>query len=132
MTAVPAPRPSLTEWRDSPRKRRREKYANVRSVYQGENFDSKAELKRWVDLLLLQKAKQISGLERQVPFVLIPRQTRPSGGVERECTYVADFVYVEGGKRVVEDVKGALTPEYRLKRKLMLHVHGIEIREIKA
>ncbi len=66
-------------------------------------------------------------------FVLIPRLTRPSGGVERETAYLADFVYLdEAGHRVVEDVKGAATPEYRLKRKLMLHVHGIEIREIKA
>lgn len=129
---MPIPRPSLTDWRDSPRKRRREKYANVRSEYGGETFDSKAELARWVDLQLLRKGKVITDLQRQVSFELIPKQVRPSGGVERPCCYVADFVYFEGGKRVVEDVKGALTPEYRLKRKLMLHVHGIEIREIKA
>lgn len=50
--------------------------------------------------------------------------------VERECSYKADFVYTEGGETVVEDVKGYRTKEYIIKRKLMLHVYGIRIREI--
>lgn len=128
-----AARPSLTDWRDNPRQRRHEKYANVRCEHNGEKFDSKAELRRWLDLCLLAKAREITKLERQVPFLLIPKTARPSGGHERECSYIADFVYVDRtGRRVVEDVKGCATPEYRLKRKLMLHLHGVEIREVKA
>lgn len=132
MTPVALKRPSLMDWRDAPRARRREKYANVRCEVDGEKFDSKAERDRWLALKLLQRAKQIRELQRQVKFVLIPAQRRPSGGSERECSYVADFVYLVGGTRVVEDVKGAATPEYRIKRKLMLQVHGVEIREVKA
>ncbi|MBI5259803.1 MAG: DUF1064 domain-containing protein [Burkholderiales bacterium] len=132
--AAPLPaRPSLTDWRDHPRQKRHEKYSNVRCEFEGQKFDSKAELKRWLDLRLLLRAREITNLERQVSFELVPKTTRPSGGVERAVHYIADFVYTDRrGLRVVEDVKGAATPEYRLKRKLMLHVHGIEIREIKA
>ena len=50
--------------------------------------------------------------------------------MERPCTYVADFVYKEGGKTVVEDTKGFRTKDYIIKRKLMLQVHGIRIKEV--
>jgi hypothetical protein len=50
--------------------------------------------------------------------------------IERACVYKADFVYIENGRMVVEDVKGCKTPEYKLKRKLMLWVKGIRIREV--
>lgn len=130
---APDLRPSLTDWRDNPRQRGRQKYHNVRCVHQGLTFDSKAELKRWLDLSMLLKAREIKDLRRQVPYLLIPKTARPSGGHERECTYIADFVYVDrNGRTVVEDVKGAVTPEFRLKRKLMLFVHGVEVREVKA
>jgi len=49
--------------------------------------------------------------------------------VERACTYVADFSYTENGRRVVEDTKGMKTRDYIIKRKLMLYVHGIRIKE---
>lgn len=52
--------------------------------------------------------------------------------LQRRCEYVADFVYgkTADGKTVVEDVKGFPTPEYRIKKKLMLWVYGIEIKEV--
>ena len=50
--------------------------------------------------------------------------------LEREVSYVADFVYTENGKRIVEDTKGFKTKDYIIKRKLMLHVHGIRIKEV--
>ena len=88
-------------------------------------FDSKAEFTRWCELRLLERAKKISDLKRQVSFELIPKQEG-----ERACTYVADFVYIdEHGKTVVEDTKGVRTDAYRIKRKLMLWVHGIKIKE---
>lgn len=120
-------RPDLLAWLNAPRTKRREKYQNERTEVDGLNFDSKAEAKRWCELQILARIGEITDLQRQVPFVLIPRMKRPSGGMERECTYVADFTYTRKGQAVVEDVKGAVTPEFRLKRKLMLQVHGVEI-----
>ena len=89
----------------------------------------------------MQQAGEIANLRRQVKFVLIPTQREPSkigtrGGVkkgkllERECAYIADFVYTENGKIVVEDTKGLRTKDYIIKRKLMVRVYGIRIREV--
>ena len=78
-------------------------------------------------------------LRRQVKFILIPAQRepqRPEGKilgkvVERECSYIADFVYTDrDGNTVVEDTKGVRTKEYVIKRKLMLERFGIRIVEI--
>lgn len=71
----------------------------------------------------MEGAGLISGLRRQVSFVLRVNDVLV-------CRYRPDFVYVEGDRRIVEDVKGILTPVYRLKKKLMLAVHGIEVREV--
>ena len=90
----------------------------------GQVFDSVKEYHRWGMLKLLERAGRISDLKRQVSYELIPKQQG-----ERACSYVADFTYMENGKLVVEDCKGFRTPEYRLKRKLMLWVHGIRIKE---
>ena len=97
-------------------------------------------------LKLLERAGLISDLKRQVKFELIPAQyeIRIRYGkhgrrlkdeeklIEHECSYIADFVYYdnETKARVVEDVKGKRTPEYVLKRKMMLWLKGIKIREI--
>ena len=104
--------------------------------------DSKKEARRWEELLLLVKAGLIVDLQRQVRFVLIPTQREedtigkrgkryPGKVIERELAYVADFVYwdIKQGKRIVEDVKGFRTPEYKIKRKLMLYIHNIRIVE---
>lgn len=90
----------------------------------GQKFDSVKEFHRWGCLRLLERAGKIKDLKRQVTFELIPKQDG-----ERACTYVADFTYYEDGKLVVEDCKGFKTDVYRLKKKLLLWVHGIRIRE---
>lgn len=114
------------------------KYGNQPVVtIDGERFDSKAEARRCGELLLLQRAGAIRELRRQVRFLLIPSQRDSAGKVVREVSYVADFVYEEPAaadvwRLVVEDVKGVRTEAYRLKRKLMLQVHGIDIRETRA
>ena len=99
-----------------------------------DGYASKREAKRAAALRLMQEAGQIRDLREQVEFLLIPRQTRPDGTAERSCSYWADFVYDEwtadGWRRVVEDVKGVRTPDYVIKRKLMLFVHGVAIREV--
>lgn len=88
-------------------------------------YDSKREAARAVDLHLMERAGKITDLQEQVSFELIPKQAG-----ERAVHYVADFTYWQGGSFVVEDVKGVKTPEYVIKRKLMLHVHGIRIKEV--
>lgn len=98
-------------------------------------YDSRKEADRASTLKLLQRAGRISGLEEQVPYVLIPYQRDQNGKLlERECKYIADFVYKDEatGEWVVEDVKSPATKtkEYRIKKKLMLWVHGIRIREV--
>ena len=88
-------------------------------------FDSKAEFIRWCELRILERAGKISDLKRQVKSELIPKQDG-----ERACNYVADFVYIDAdGNTVVEDTKGVRTDAYRIKKKLMLWVHGIRIKE---
>ena len=105
------------------------KYHSKKVTINGQTFDSQLEARRFRELLLLERAGAITGLQRQVKFELIPSQRIGGKVVERACSYVADFVYMENGKKVVEDTKGYKTPEYKIKRKLMLWVHGIQIRE---
>lgn len=133
----------MTAWRGYKPKKAASKYGNRTAVIAGEVFDSKKEAKRWKELLLLVMAGEITNLERQRKFILIPVQREPDrigpkGGtirgtvLERECSYYADFSYkvVETGELVVEDTKGVKTPEYVIKRKLMLDRYGIKIREL--
>lgn len=100
-------------------------------------FDSSAELRRWYELQKMEKEGEITNLRRQVKYVLIPYQQKRFGDTivyERECSYIADFVYEQGGQTVVEDVKGNTKgiayQYYVIKRKLMLERYGISIREI--
>jgi hypothetical protein len=119
------------------------KYHAKKVTVDGITFDSKKEYNRYRELKLLERAGVISDLKRQVEYELIPAQSESDtvgtrGGVhkgkviERACKYVADFVYIENGETVVEDVKSdaTRTPEYRIKRKLMLYRYGIKIREV--
>ena len=96
-------------------------------------FDSRAEYRRWCELGVLLRAKEITDLQRQVPFELVPAQVSPDGTKLRPITYIADFTYRDkAGALVVEDPKGASTAEWIIKKKLMLHVHGIWVREIRT
>ena len=90
----------------------------------GQVFDSQKEYNRWCNLRLLERAGKISDLKRQVKYELIPKQEG-----ERACNYMADFVYCQDGETVVEDCKGFRTEGYKIKRKLMLWVHGIKVKE---
>lgn len=111
------------------------KYRNKITILDGIRFDSQKEASRWAELRILEKDGVIKDLRRQVKYILIPAQyIQPKKGrrklIEKECSYLADFVYTENGKTVVEDTKGVRTAAYIVKRKLMLWVHGIRIREV--
>lgn len=111
----------------APASRKRSKYGAKKSG----GYDSRKEHRRADQLKLMQRAGLISNLREQVKYVLIPAQRGSDGKLlERECAYVADFVYDKDGVTVVEDTKGFRTPEYRIKRKLMLYIHGIRIKEV--
>ena len=108
---------------------KKQKYNNV-----GHGTSNK-EKSRGAVLELMQRQGLISGLQKQVVYNLIPAQYGEVDGkrkcIERACTYRADFVYFDEKLKelVVEDSKGFRTTEYVIKRKLMLHEHGIRIKE---
>ena len=106
------------------------KYHNKKITRNGITFDSLKEYRRFCELSLLEKAGAITDLKRQVKYELIPSQRIAGKVVERSCTYVADFVYKQNGETVVEDTKGVKTKDYIIKRKLMLYIYGIQIKEI--
>ena len=107
------------------------KYHNRKIVREGETYDSVKEYRRAKELELLEKSGVIKDLKRQVRFEIIPSQRGEDGKVvERAVTYVADFVYFEDGKLIVEDTKGFRTKDYIIKRKLMLYMHGVRIKEV--
>jgi hypothetical protein len=102
-----------------------------------DGYASTKEARRAQELELAVKAGVVRNLQRQVRFVLIPKQKG-----ERGVVYIADFCYEEliagaigqapTWEREVEDVKSPPTRKresYIIKRKLMLERFGIRIRE---
>ena len=110
-------------------KKSRSKYGAKKVLVDGITFDSKREAQRYHELKLMQAAMLIRNLKVHEFF---PIWVGPEGCEVFICYYQADFVYenVDSGRRVVEDTKGLRTDVYKLKKKLMKAVHGIEIREI--
>lgn len=104
------------------------KYHAKKITIDGITFDSTKEGNRYLELKLLENLGKIDDLRCQYRFELIPKQ-----GKERATHYVADFLYWENGKEVVEDVKSEITrkkSDYIIKRKLMKWIHGIEVKEV--
>lgn len=131
-------------------RRQRAKLGNIKVTVDGIEFDSKKEANRYYELKLLQRAGQITDLQLQREFELIPAQyetyarygktgKRLQDGkrcIEKSCVYKADFAYIKDGQQVVEDVKGYRDPasaayaKFVIKRKLMLWQYGIKVIEI--
>jgi hypothetical protein len=100
----------------------RGKYGAVKT----DGMDSGKEANRWAELLLLQRAGEISNLERQVEYVL-------PGNIKA----VIDFRYHEDGQVVLEDAKGidrktgkviTMTRTARNKYKQIRAIYGLEVR----
>lgn len=129
----------------------RSKYGNNKIVNSFGKFDSEIEWARFIFLSERTKKGEISNLRRQVAFTLIPNQygteirhlkTKDKEIqvlLERACVYIADFVYERDGKTIVEDCKGedkrykgkrfsTQTADFKIKKKLMLYVHHIQIK----
>ncbi len=91
----------------------------------GIRWDSQAEYRRWSELKLLERAGQISGLERQVTVPLVVNGTKI-------CALRPDFAFFEKGKRVLADQKGFETRDWKLKWKLAVALYpNIEWRVLK-
>lgn len=102
------------------------KFGNIPTNVGGKSFPSRLEAGRYSELLILQKAGKLSGLETQTMFRL-----EVNGSLV--CKYYADFTYTdERGNYVVEDTKGFLTPEFRIKAKLFEALNGYPISLIYA
>lgn len=123
MTAKPA-RDPLRSTLPFPKR----KYGNVKAEWGGIVFDSKGELNRWLQLNLMQEAGKISDLERQVKFELCPPVRLVGESRSYAINYVADFKYTEQNKTIVEDWKGHQTEGFKIKRRLLKHIHGIDLR----
>lgn len=93
------------------------KYRNKKIIVDNIKFDSNLEATRYRQLKLLQRAKQISNLRLQVPFIL-QEGFKKNGKTHREINYIADFVYEENGQTIVEDTKGICTEVFKIKQKL--------------
>jgi hypothetical protein len=98
------------------------KYGVYHPVIDGIKFQSKKEADRYGMLKLLQRAGKISDLKLQVSFALDVHGTHI-------CNYIADFTYLDRSGFVVEDVKGVKTRVYNIKKKLMLALYNIKIKE---
>ena len=106
---------------------KRNKFGAKKTTIDGMVFDSKWEATTWCNLKIRERVGEIVGLQRQIPFDLIVNG-------QKICSYRADFVWteVDTGERVVADAKSpaTMTPEFRLKSKLMMACHGIVVQPI--
>lgn len=119
------------------------KYKNEKVEFGGIKFDSKRERDRYMVLKDAERQGLISELKCQPKFTLIPaqyhdeqKQLKTKIKMVQKCdflaiTYRGDFQYVKNGEVVVEDVKGMITPEYKLKEKMMYYFHRIKVRRVK-
>lgn len=105
---------------------RRNKFGAKKTKFMGMTFDSKWEAERYGQLYKRFEAGEIEELERQVRFNIVVNG-------HKICAYVADYTYYERDENeerhfVVEDAKGVETPEFKLKKKLMLAANDIDIK----
>lgn len=105
-----------------PKDQKKSKLNNKKVVIDGITFDSGWEGERYCVLKVLKRQGEIKNLRLQVPFDIIIND-------HKVTTYIADFVYEKDGEEIVEDAKGFITPEYRIKRELMKAVFNISILE---
>ena len=108
------------------------KYRNKKIQVDMYVFDSIAESKRYKELALLQKAGYIKELQLQPKF-LLQEGFKKNGKTYRKIEYIADFMYKENGKTIIEDVKGKETEVFKLKKKLFEYKYpDLEIKLVRS
>lgn len=125
--------------------KKRSKYGNQKVTYENEKFDSKKELARWLFLREAEERGEISNLTRQVKFELLApvreeyvvhlktKDVTRTRVVQQAVFYRCDFTYIKNGELIVEDVKSgptSLDKSYTIKKKMMLVLKGISIKEV--
>ena len=93
------------------------KYYNKKTTINGIQFDSKKEASRYYELWLLEKSGYIDNLKLQPKFLLQP-SFKKNGKTYRKIEYIADFMYFQDGKIIIEDTKGHETEVFKLKHKM--------------
>jgi hypothetical protein len=108
------------------------KYKAKKAIVDGITFASQAEAKRYIDLKMLEKAGYIKDLILQPSYILAPSVVL-NGRKKPALKYIADFAYTDdkGLNYTVEDVKGMMTPLFRVKQHLMKSVHEIDVLVVK-
>lgn len=107
------------------------KYRNKKIQIDMYVFDSIAESRRYKELALLEKAGEIKNLQLQ-PRFLLQESFKKNGKTYRKIEYIADFMYEDDGKTVVEDVKGVETEVFKLKKKIFEYKYpNLELKLIK-
>ena len=101
------------------------KFGAKKTIVDGITFDSKWESERYGQLKAMERGGIVTDLKLQVKYDIVINDIKI-------CKYIADFVYKEESsdgkiREIVEDAKGFETPEFKLKKKLMKAVHGIDI-----
>jgi hypothetical protein len=111
----------------------RSKYGNKKTIVNGIKFDSKDEANRYLELKLSEKEGIITNLKLQPVCELQPK-FKLGKKTERAIKYIADFEYMVGSSIIVEDVKGFVTKDFAIKRKMFLYNYGNthELRLIKG
>ena len=104
----------------SPKSGSKQKHNNKKPVIDGIKFDSQAEGARWLVLRQQEKIGKIKDLQRQVSFDVVVNGFKV-------CKYTADFVYMAGGKQIVEDFKGMVDNRFKLVYKMVYAALGIKI-----
>lgn len=99
------------------------KYHAKRTEVDDIKFASQKEARRYMVLRLLEMGGQIQDLRLQVPYVIIEKSKHG-----KAIKYIADFVYKENGKEIIEDTKGYKTDVYKIKKRLMAE-KGFNIKE---
>lgn len=107
-------------------KPKRNKFGAKKTVVDGIRFDSKREAEYYAELKLREKAGEVYEVEMQRPFAIVING-------QLVCTYKSDFHFYDAiaKRRRVVDTKGFATPEFKLKKKLMKAVLGLEIEVVK-
>ena len=117
-------RPSKTKLNNSVRSKmkpteKKSKYHNKKTIVNSIKFDSKKEADYYCDLLIRQKAGELSDIKLQPEFILQDKYRYDGKGI-RAITYKADFSFIENGKEIIVDVKGFKNEIYRIKKKMLL------------
>lgn len=102
------------------------KYRALKTTVGGITFDSGLEARRYTQLKILETAGTIKNLQIQPKFRLMDSY-KYDGKTIKAIDYIADFMYQEDGKRIVEDVKGMRTKDYIIKSKLFIRKYILEL-----